>query len=228
MSLALFSSPLRAAVLALASCSAAAAPPAVRELVETFLAQQAAGLPGRVEVRIADAALAQLPACAQPQVFLSPGVRAWGRVSVGLRCDAPTPWTRWVPAQVAVIGPYLVATRTVEAGQPVSEADAAPREGDLAALPPGVLTEPGELAGKLATNRIAAGAPLRRELLRGAVVIRQGQEVRVVVQGPGFTLGTEGKALSDATVGATVQVRARNGSTLSGLAQQDGTVSKSH
>jgi flagella basal body P-ring formation protein FlgA len=44
------------------------------------------------------------------------------------------------------------------------------------------------------------------------------------VRGPGFLAGMEGKALADAAVGATVQVKARNGRLLTGVAREDGSV----
>ena len=214
-----------ALLLALGTTHALAAD--TQDAIERFLRQQAEGLPGRVQIQVAPRATADWPACADPQPFLPAGVQAWGRVSVGVRCAAPA-WTRYAAAQVAVIAPYQVATRSIAAGEALDEDAWQTREGDLAALPAGVVTDPAELAGKVAANRIAAGAPLRRELLRGALVIRQGQEVRVVVQGPGFVAGIEGKALADAAVGATVQVRARNGKVLSGVAREDGAVERAH
>jgi hypothetical protein len=60
-------------------------------------------------------------------------------------------------------------------------------------------------------NRIAPGAPLRKELVRGVTVIQQGQAVKVVAQGQGFVVSTEAKALSGATVGAVVQAKTRTG-----------------
>lgn len=197
-----------------------------RAAVEAFLFQQTAGLPGRVELTVADTR--SLPECAEPQPFLPAGVRAWGRVSVGVRCIGATPWTRYVAASVAVIASYQVAARPIEPGETLQERDAVTREGDLTALPAGVLTAAAELAGKVATHRIAADAPLRRELLRGAIVVRQGQEVRVIVEGAGFVAGTEGRALADAATGAAVQVRARNGSLLTGIARADGSVERAH
>lgn len=210
-----------ALVLLLWAGQAAAAD--TRAAVERFLRTQAEGQPGRVEITLRGEAL---PPCADPQPFLPAGVRAWGRVSVGVRCAGERPWTRYVAAQVAVIAPYQAAARTIAMGEPLRAGDVVEREGDLAALPAGVLSDPSELAGKVAANRIAAGAPLRRELLRGEITVRQGQDVRVVVRGAGFVAATEGKALADAEVGATVQVKARNGRHLTGIAREDGSVER--
>jgi flagella basal body P-ring formation protein FlgA len=226
---------LLALALALVSSAFAAgrlartvAPAGARDAIELFLKQQTAGLPGRVEITLQPAALGDLPACADPQAFLPAGARAWGRVSVGVRCDAQQPWTRYIPAYVAVMADYQVAARPIETGQALAHADAATREGDLSALPASVVTDPSELQGMVAANRISAGAPLRREMLRGALVIRQGQDVRLVMRGPGFVVGTEGKAMANASAGATVQVKTREGRLLSGVAQADGSVERAN
>jgi len=80
------------------------------------------------------------------------------------------------------------------------------------------------LQGVVATNRIPAGAPLRKESVRGVVVIQQGQTVQLVAQGSGFTISTEGKAMTRAEVGATVQAKTRDGRLLTGVASEDGQI----
>ena len=99
-----FRTPLKsAAVLALATAAAcgafagqrkAPAPADVRRTIERFLREQAGGVPGRVEITVAASATAQLPPCEAPEAFLPPGGRAGGRVTVGVRCEGETPWTR--------------------------------------------------------------------------------------------------------------------------------------
>ena len=67
-----------------------------------FLQAQAAGLPGEVTIQVS--ALDpnnQLPACAALEPFLPAATRAWGRISVGVRCDSPVTWTAYVQAQVS-------------------------------------------------------------------------------------------------------------------------------
>lgn len=213
------------ALLAAASSAAAGLPvePKARAAIEKFLLAQAAGAPGTVTVRVGDA-VDTLPACSAPQPFLPQGVPAWGRVSVGVRCADERPWTRFVGAQVAVQGNYLVAASAIRAGHALGDGDVAQRSGDLARLPRTVLTDPALAAGMVAANAIAPGAPLRSDLLRAPVVIRQGQAVRVVAEGAGFSVGTEGRALTDAAAGAPVQVKTAAGRVLKGTARPDGSV----
>jgi flagella basal body P-ring formation protein FlgA len=213
------------ALLAAACASAAGAPldDKVRATIENFLLAHAAGAPGQVTVRVPDPAN-PLPACTALQPFLPRGVTPWGRVSVGVRCADERPWTRFIGAQVAVQGKYIAAARAIGAGHALGGADVVERSGDLTKLPRTVLTDPALAAGMVAANPIAPGAPLRSDLLRAPVVIRQGQVVRVVTEGAGFTLTTDGRALTQAAAGAAVQVRTTAGRLLTGTARPDGSV----
>lgn len=192
--------------------------------IASYLQVQTAGLPGKVTVRMEGRGTAVLPACEAPEVFLPPGATPWGRVSVGVRCQTERPWTRYVQAHVAVQGSYFVAARAIESGRPLGPGDVAERTGDLSRLPRTVITSAADLAGVVTSNRIAPGAPLRKELVRGVTVIQQGQAVKVVAQGPGFSVSTDAKAMTGATVGAVVQAKTQDGRMVSGVADMHGQV----
>jgi len=213
------------ALVAMAGANGAAAqqlPEAARAAIEGLLQRQSNGLPGKPS--FSTKATAALPPCDDYEAFLPNGATPRGRISIGLRCRGDKPWTRFVPVQVAIEGRYYVAARAIEAGQTLGEADVAERSGDLGDLPRSVVTEASALQGVVATNRIAAGAPLRKESMRGVVVIQQGQTVQLVAQGQGFTVSTEGKAMARAEVGATVQAKTRDGRLLTGVATEDGQI----
>ena len=131
-----------------------------RPTIERFLVNQTAGLPGKVSIRIDTPLSGALPPCEALEPFLPSGTRLWGRVSVGLRCTANPPWTRFVPAYIAVVGNYYVAARQIDFGQALTPADVAVREADLTTLPGSVVVDPAQLNGMTASNRIALGAPV--------------------------------------------------------------------
>lgn len=214
-----------------AQVSYAATPPVpmsgnARPVIEQFLISQSAGLPGKVSITVDTPTSGPLPPCDLPEPFLPSGARLWGRVSVGVKCSSNQPWTRYVSAYISVIGPYYVAARPINMGQTLVAADVAVREGDLTTLPGSVVVNPGQLNGMIASNQIASGAPLRRELLRSPVVVKQGQNIKVVSQGTGFVVNAEGKAMADAAIGAVVQVKMQGGYILSGLVRPDGVVER--
>ena len=197
-----------------------------RPVIEQFLVRQTAGLPGRVVITLDTPQSGALPPCAAVEPFLPGGARLWGRVSVGVRCSQDQPWTRYVPAYIAVMGSYLVAARPIPAGQTLVPGDGAVRQGDLTTLPGSVVLNPGQLNGMVAANRIASGAPIRQELLRAVDLVRQGQTVKVVTRGSGFLVSTVGKAMTNSAVDTTVQVKIQGGQLLSGIVRPDGTVER--
>ncbi len=194
--------------------------------IESFLVGQTLGLPGKVDIRIDAPATAALPPCDAVQAFLPGGMRLWGRISVGVRCQTSPAWTRYVPAYIAVLGPYYVAARQIDFGTTLTSADVALREGDLTALPRSVIVDAVQLEGATALNPIASGAPIRRESLRGAALVQQGQNVKLVSKGAGFVVSTEGKAMTSASVGSMIQVKLQGGLLVSGKVAPSGEIER--
>lgn len=200
-------------------------PAPVRQQVEQFLRSASAGLPGQVSISVgAVDARNQLPPCERLEAFLPAGIRAWGRINVGVRCLQPAPWTIYVPAQVAVLGDYLVVAQPLRAGQIVGPADLRRESGDLTEQPASVLTDPAQAQGHPTRYALAAGQPLRAEMLRLPPAVQQGQKVRVVSAGPGFQVSNEGVALNTVGEGQVAQVRLPGGQVLSGIARPGGVV----
>lgn len=195
-----------------------------RAVIEQFLLSQTAAMPGKVRIRMDASTLDALPPCSALEAFLPSGARLWGQLSVGVRCNSDQPWTRYVSVHIAVVGAYYVAARLISAGQELALSDAQVREGDLTSLAGSVVTDPAQLKGVLAANRIAAGMPFRREWLRPVATVQRGQTVKLVTAGRGFVVSTEGKAMADAATGGLIQVKRMDGQRLSGIVRADGVV----
>lgn len=197
--------------------------------IDQFLRVQTQGLPGKVTYSVGQLEQrAQLAECNAFEPFLPPGSRLWGRATLGVRCLGPSAWTVYVPVQVKISGSYLVTARQLAPGQTVSSADLLSQSGDLGALPATVITDPAQAIGKTIRNGIAAGHPLRSDLLTAAWVVQQGQSVRLLSTGTGFTVSNEGKALNNATEGQIAQVRTASGQVVSGVARSGGIVEVSY
>ena len=87
-----------------------------------------------------------------------------------------------------------------------------------------VLTDMALAVGRTSTLSLAAGAPLRADQLRSKPVVQQGQSVRVVSGGAGFSVSALGQAIGTAGDGQVVQVRTAAGTILSGVARSGGLV----
>jgi flagellar basal body P-ring formation protein FlgA len=193
--------------------------------LDDYLRTQTQGLPGKVSYRIGELdRRTQLAPCAAFEPFLPTGSRLWGKATVGVRCLGPANWTVYVPVQVNVLGDYLISARTMPAGHVIGSADVVVRSGDLATLPANVITDQAQAIGKTVKNGFGAGQPLRSDLLLTPWAVQQGQNVKTVSSGPGFSVSSEGKALNNAAAGQVVQVRTNGGQTVSGIARPGGVV----
>ncbi len=198
---------------------------ALKSKITEFLTMQTAGYPGKVSVTAGaiDPNL-RLAQCASLQVFMPPGSRAWGRTSVGVRCNAPAIWTIYSQAMVSITAQYLVAAGPLAQGHIVSNEDLMFENGELTQLPAGVFTDPAQAVGRSVNISMPAGSVLRQEMLKATPVVQQGQTVMVTSIGNGFSVSAEGRALANAGEGQIVQVKVASGQVVSGIARVGGQI----
>ena len=197
--------------------------------LDDYLRIQTKGLPGKVTYSITPLdARTQLSPCDAFEPFLPAGSKLWGKSTVGVRCLGPSTWTIYVPVQVHVSGNYLVSARPMPAGYILGEADIVVRSGDLSTLPPNIITDQTQAIGKTVKSGFSTGQPLRNDQLIAPWAVQQGQNVTTVSNGPGFSVSSDGKALSNAVAGQVVQVRTDSGQTVSGIARPGGIVEVTH
>ena len=196
----------------------------VMDTAERHVRLQTQGLPGKVSITMGKLDVSRLPPCSAMEAFTPPGSRLSGKTYIGVRCLGPAVWSVLVPVQIAVTGNNVTTTRPLAAGQILQAGDLSTLSGDMASLPTGIVTDPRLAIGKTLRNSLGAGQPLRGDQLLAPLVIRQGQTVRVISQGAGFAVSSEGKAINNAAEGQLAQIRMNSGQTVSGIARADGTV----
>lgn len=198
---------------------------AVRQTVQRFVVEETRGLPGAVSVDVqAPDNRLQLAPCASLQAYVPPGIRLWGRTSVGVRCAGPDPWSMTLGVVVRVQSNAVFTARPVARGQQIQAADIAVRPADLAQLPAGVLTEGSQALGQFAGVALAAGLAVRADMLHGERVVQSGQTVRIVYQADGLHVSSEGKALGSGAIGEDVSVRTGSGRVIRGKVSAAGVV----
>ena len=197
----------------------------LRKIVETFVVRQAAEQPGQVSATVGtiDNRL-RLPKCPKAESFLSPGVRFWGNITVGVRCQEPSPWTIYVPVTVTVMAPTVIASRSLQQGQVLTHADVNVQVIDVTQLSSGLISDIEQALGKTLSGGIAAGQPVRTASLRNPLLLKSGQTVKLVAQGGSFYVSAEGKALGNGALGQVISVRTSNGKVVSGTVKEDGSV----
>lgn len=191
---------------------------------EDFLKTEANGYPGEVKVNMGtiDPNL-KLAACPNPTVAMANGSRAWGKTSVAIGCAAPK-WTIYVQANISVVTDYYVAALPLSQGHVMTNDDMMVVRGDLTKLPAGIFTDANQVLGRTVNVSLTSGAVLRQEMLKQPSIVQQGQTVTLKTVGQGFQVSTEAKALNNAAVGQSIQVKVSSGEVITGIARSGGQV----
>lgn len=196
----------------------------ILDTAEQHIRLQTKNLPGKTTITMGQLDASKLSPCSALEAFTPQGSKIVGRTHIGVRCLAPNSWTVLVPAQIAVAGNYVTTSRPLIAGQVIRESDLVTLSGDVSHLPSGVASDSSGVVGKTLRNSLGAGQPIRFDQLAAPIVIRQGQTVRVISKGSGFSVSAEGKAINNAALGQPAQIRMNSGQTISGTARADGSV----
>lgn len=192
---------------------------AIRRFVENELVRAEPKLRAEISVGEIDPNLRLAP-CERTEAFLRAGTRLWGRSFVGYRCLQHPGWTISVPVTVRLYGPALVAAQSLPALQPISADAVRLQEVEVTREPSGVAVAVQQLEDRFCTRPLQIGQPIPLNCLRTVPAIAQGDPVKLVGVGNGFTISTDATALSTAAAGETVRVRTDSGRTISGVARK--------
>jgi len=196
----------------------------ILDTAEQHIRLQTKNIAGKTTITMGQIDASKLSPCTALEAFTPQGSKIVGRTHIGVRCLSPNAWTVLVPAQIAVTGNYVTAGRPLIAGQVITESDLVTLSGDISQLPAGVAGDPSGVVGKTVRNSLGAGQIIRFDQLVAPIVIHQGQTVRVISKGNGFSVSAEGKAINNAALGQPAQIRMNSGQTISGTARADGSV----
>ncbi len=150
----------------------------------------------------------------------------WGRMHILLRClDSQTRWQIYVPVEVRFFGQVLLTQRAVIPGETLQAEDVRDEQTELSIYPLAsarqMLYRLDQINQQVPTRTLAAGQPLRNEFLKQRPVIASGDGVRVLLQGEGFTLSAQGKALQAASDGQPIRVQIESGRIVTGTARSN-------
>lgn len=185
-----------------------------------------AELPLRMEVTVGtlDPRL-RLAACNRVEPYLPAGSRLWGRTRLGLRCvDGSSLWNVYLPVTVKAFGPAWVLTGNVASGAVLSASDATEAEVDWAAEQAAVVANPQSWVGQIATRHLVAGQAVRQNMVKPPSLFKAGAQVRVVAQGPGYSVVSSGQAMTAGAAGQNIRIRMGNGRVIGGIVSEDGTI----
>lgn len=183
-------------------------------------------VPLRLEVLVGELdSRLQLARCNRLEPYLPPGSRLWGKTRLGLRCaEGPVKWNVFLPLTVRAWGPAWVIKGQVASGATLSREDAMEAEVDWAEETSPVVGNPERWIGHIATRSLPAGLALREVMLKPAQAFQAGSQVRVVAQGSGFQIASDGQALTAGVLGQMARVRMDNGRVATGRVIDNRTI----
>lgn len=195
---------------------------------EQMLAQLPPDVKGPLRMEVSVGSLdsrLKLAPCGQVEPYLPPNTRLWGRSRLGLRCvDGVTRWSVFLPVTVKAFGPAWVLRGPVAQGAVLTADDAEQSEVDWAEDRSPVLADPALWVGQIATRSAMPGQAIRQSMVRAPLAFQAGTQVRVVAQGSGFSISSDGQALTVGVIGQTARVRMENGRILTGTVLDARTV----
>jgi flagella basal body P-ring formation protein FlgA len=199
-----------------------------QQWIDAALSQSASAeaSPLRMEVSLGqlDSRLHLAP-CARIEPYLPVNTRLWGQTRIGLRClQGKTRWNVFLPVTVKAFGPAWVLRGAVLPGSTLKVQDATAGEVDWASDASPVLADPALWVGQVAAYPLLAGQPLRLVMLRPAQAFAAGAAVRLLTEGSGFSVSSDGQALSNGVVGQVARVRTEAGRVVSGVVLDGRTV----
>ncbi|WP_196137284.1 flagellar basal body P-ring formation chaperone FlgA [Aliikangiella sp. G2MR2-5] len=147
----------------------------------------------------------RLAACDEKlQVFLSPGSKLIGKTTVGVKCPGSRQWKIYLSAKVEVMQQVWVTTRQMQKDDVFGKSDLIKQL---------ISIENFRVKPEIQIEKILGTSP-KRNLRAGSVVLSnsicmvcRGEKVNVSARSDFLAINVEGIALSDATLGESVQVR---------------------
>ena len=192
----------------------------VRQLASGAAAAKASepGRVARIEVEVGQLnSRLRLAPCNRIEPYLPVGLPMWGRTRVGLKClDGPVRWNVSLPLVVKVYARALVAAEALPAGAVLTQKMLTTAEIDMAADGGMVFSEAEAPLGRTLARPLAAGEALRVSTLQKREWFAAGANVTVEAAGLGFSIASEGQALSAGIEGRDVRIRMENGRTVTG------------
>jgi flagella basal body P-ring formation protein FlgA len=214
--------PMPAVTVAMASPAPVRTVSATEEVRRFVAAEVARAQPNlRAEIVVGDVdPHLRLAACEHTEAFLRSGAHLWGHSFIGYRCLQRPGWSISVPVTVRLYGPALVAAQSLPALQPLSASALRREEVEVTREPGGVVVDVAQLEDQVCTRNLEPGQPIPLNSLHSVPAVGQGDAVKLVGLGSGFSISTDGVALATAAVGENVRVRVESGRIVSGVARR--------
>lgn len=140
------------------------------------------------------------------RAFLPKGSREIGKTTVGVKCIGSKPWSLHVPVTISIYKKVLVAARTLQKGDVLTDADIKLAVHDISGLSYGYFEDKKTGTGMKIKRRALAGAVLTPSMLKKPRIISRGQKIAIMAQSGRMAVRMMGKALDNGAIGDRIKV----------------------
>ncbi|OCG05300.1 flagellar basal body P-ring formation chaperone FlgA [Gilliamella sp. wkB112] len=159
--------------------------------------------------------------CEQPQLTLLNKQKFAGKVTISAQCDHKT---KFIQLNVAISGNYVVAKQAISAGTVITEQHIRLQSGRLDTLPTAVILDKAQALNHIALRNIKPDEPIKTAMLQKNWLVKAGQIVKVIINGDGYQIVTNGKTLNNAVLDDHINVRLNSGNIIEGIVTSDGVM----
>ncbi|MBC9131979.1 flagellar basal body P-ring formation protein FlgA [Frischella sp. Ac48] len=157
--------------------------------------------------------------CDKPTLALLNRHKMSGNVTIKAQCANKQ---AFIPVNVAVAGNYVVANQAIAAGSLISTDHVRLQSGRLDQLPSTVILQKNQVINHIALRNIVVDQPIKTTMIRKPWQVKAGQLVQLVITGDGYQIITQGKPLTNAALGESVNVRTQSGKIILGTVTNQG------
>lgn len=150
----------------------------------------------------------KLAQCSQAKdIKLNGSQRRTRNVSVRVSCNGDSPWSIFVPAQIAVLQDVAVTTRDILKGEQLTPADLTLAKRDTSNLGFGYVDSVKALIGKEVTRNVPAGHALRLAHVSEPNAVSRGDKITIEAGSGSLVVASTGIAMSDGKIGEQITVK---------------------
>lgn len=158
------------------------------------------------QIRSLDPRLA-LAACPEPLNTELKSVNSIGRINLKVSCLHQQRWSIYVPVEVDLYRPVVVALMPIPRGEAITAAQLEQREMNISQLNGSYFTDLNEVVGMQARRTLNADSPVIAQHIEPPLLIKKGETVVVTAKSGGLAVKIPGIALNNGHQGQQISVR---------------------
>jgi flagella basal body P-ring formation protein FlgA len=145
-----------------------------------------------------------------------------GNIRVGVKCLQSNGWTIFLSANVQQKKTYFVTNRQIPYGEILKAEDLVPAQDFPDNIPMDAVFDLRQAVGRGVVEIVEKNTAILSRHFSNQSVISNGQAVKVLIQGTGFKVTSDGKALGNAGVGQFVKIKLNSGQVVTAVAKTQG------